>query len=72
MKTWKIQPKAQYPKIEEYDPVLIESSEYLAETVRDMRLKLKDRLTVKKGKKPVEGNLVEILNLFFYFTLFIL
>merc|ERR1739838_479063 len=46
--------QAQYPKIEEYDPVLIESSEYLAETVRDMRLKLKDRLTVKKGKKPVE------------------
>lgn len=43
-----------FPEILEYDPVLIESSEFLAETVRDVRLKLKDRLQPKKGKAPAE------------------
>ena len=43
--------QAPFPQIEEYDPILIESSEFLADTVRDARLKLKDRLAPKKGKK---------------------
>jgi len=49
--------QATYPTIQDFDPILIESSEFLAETVRDVRLKLKDRMTVKKGKKaaaPIE------------------
>ena len=46
--------QSQFPAVEEYDPILIESSEFLADTVRDARLKLKDRLAPKKGKGPVE------------------
>ena len=42
-----------FPQIQDYDPILIESSEFLAETVRDVRLKLKDRMAPKKGKKVV-------------------
>ena len=45
---------APFPEAEEYDPVLIESSEFLSDTVRDARLKLKDRLAPKKGKKEEE------------------
>merc|ERR1712176_764202 len=46
--------QSKFPCVEEYDPVLIESSEFLADTVRDARLKLKDRLAPKKGKKEEE------------------
>jgi len=45
--------QAKYPEVKEFDPILIESSEFLAETVRDVRLKLKDRLAPKKGKKVI-------------------
>ena len=44
-----------FPAVEEYDPILIESSEYLSDTVRDARLKLKDRLAPKKGKAAKAG-----------------
>ena len=42
---------APFPEAEEYDPVLIESSEFLSDTVRDARLKLKIDLGQRRERK---------------------